>query len=120
MFLENVEEKQNELSEARDLSSGDRFCIPLDSKSDMLDELALLGTKNYREHKKNATAWKERVRSLLRNHFQNNIAQFRDYLTEHGIHRGEQTLKNWLNDSSLIARGTMKIFLLNFRTRQVL
>ena len=102
VFLENVEEKQYELSEAR-LVFCDRFCIPLDSKSDMLDELALLGTKNYREHKKNATAWKERVRSLLRNHFQNNIAQFRDYLTEHGIHRGEQTLKNWLNDSSLIA-----------------
>ena len=75
----------------------------MDSKSDMLDELASLGQSGYREVKNTATEWKDKLRHLLRNHLENNILQLQNCLALEGIERGEQSIRNWLQDSSLIA-----------------
>ena len=70
---------------------------------DFLDELARYTNAVYFDTKQVATSWKAELLRLLEEKFQHDISRLKSHLAAVGVVREEPTIRNWLNDSSLIA-----------------
>ncbi len=91
------------LSSAKNLKEGDIFCLLIGSKSDILDEIAIIKEPRFNKIKCISSTWKKELRTILDERFSGNHKLLHDYLVDNGIVRTEATIRNWTNDSSIIA-----------------
>ena len=82
---------------------GRKIFIRMGGSGDFLDEAAKHTNPRYNEIKNTATIWKAELQNLLTNRFGGDYAKLTKYLEGYGVVREEVTVKNWLNDMSLIA-----------------
>ena len=82
---------------------GRKIFIRMGGSGDFLDEAAKHTNPRYNEIKNTATIWKAELQDLLSNRFGGDYAKLTKYLEGYGVVREEVTVKNWLNDMSLIA-----------------
>ncbi len=89
---------------ASNLYEGCTICIPIDSKTDMFEELASRFKPEYSDIKIRATEWKKHLNNLLQTKCRNDTNSLTKFLNANGIKRSIATIRNWIsNDSSLIA-----------------
>ncbi len=103
IFKEDDDEIQKfEQSKASDLIEGDRICIPVNSKTDMFEQIASRTNKEYTIAKHQATSWKRELKYLFENRFSSNLSKFSDFLQSKGIKRVPATYRNWLGDNETL------------------
>ena len=65
--------------------------------------MAHISNSKYTQKKSTASLWKSELKKILIDKFDNNFLKLQIALQDAGIQRSEATLKNWTNDTSIVA-----------------